>query len=676
MSTLKVASIRDLSGIGGFTLASGNITANGTLTVSNLTINGTMSGSSGQIVPSVSGQSGKFLTTNGSSMSWTSVSSENIQSMQVWTGNGTWNRPSGVTYIHVRLNGGGGGGAGHGESGGAGGYSERVMSVANISSVGITIGGGDTGQVAGRGGGAVRAGRRLERRRGRALAGGAVEGVQHVQRAAVPHRQRVGERDPLGRHVTSEEGLKVLVVHVVEALVVHRVRAPREQEGEEREEPRQPEEDDHLAVREGVRPHRRPALAAPVVGGLPARAVEQEEGERHEREGDPRRGADVDELLHVLLELAAEVVAEELLLVARQVVLLEELVLEHLELRLAQQLLLRRPQRRARARAHRLEPAQRRPRAGAPQRGDRGGGRRTRRRHLDDARRPAVGRPSGPGRIRNLREEDVGAGSAARELLERAAPQPVQVVGLVLVGRRPAVGDHPEEVRDEADERREDEGHREHQHVRELEDEEDVVVHVDGQVDRDERRERDDAEQRALLEHLLLEHLADAAQGLLEVLDEELDHDRHDHQPEQHQPEEREVHHVAGFGVLRERRARELEQAAGAVAVAAAVRGGGVGPGRGRGGPGRVESGSSESGSSGEEPTATVELGRHGRAEGVVHAKAADDGRDGALRLHCAALSASRAHLRSAKKLVWRRRGVGARPGARRRGVNESSEAA
>ena len=137
------------------------------------------------------------------------------------------------------------------------------------------VGGGDAGEVAGRRGGAVRAGRRLERRRGRALAGGAVEGVQHVQRAAVPHRQRVGERDPLGRHVTSEERLKVLVVHVVQSLVVHRVRAPREQEGEEREEPRQTEEDDHLAVREGLRPHRRPALAAPVVGGLPARAVEQ-----------------------------------------------------------------------------------------------------------------------------------------------------------------------------------------------------------------------------------------------------------------------------------------------------------------------------------------------------------------------------------------------------------------
>ena len=85
MSTLKVASIRDLSGIGGFSLASGNITANGNLTVSNIVINGTMSGSSNQIVPSVSGQSGKFLTNNGTSMTWTDVSSQNIYSLQTWT---------------------------------------------------------------------------------------------------------------------------------------------------------------------------------------------------------------------------------------------------------------------------------------------------------------------------------------------------------------------------------------------------------------------------------------------------------------------------------------------------------------------------------------------------------------------------------------------------------------
>ena len=142
MSTLKVASIRDLSGIGGFTLASGNITANGTLTCGGITINGTISGSSAQIVPSVSGQSGKFLTTNGSSMSWTDVSSENIHSMNVYTGGSTWNRPSGVKYIHVRVQGGGGGASGHGESGAAGGYSERILDVNNISSVSITVGGG------------------------------------------------------------------------------------------------------------------------------------------------------------------------------------------------------------------------------------------------------------------------------------------------------------------------------------------------------------------------------------------------------------------------------------------------------------------------------------------------------------------------------------------------------
>ena len=145
MSTLKVASIRDLSGIGGFSLASGNITANGALTVSNITINGTMSGSSSQIVPSVSGQSGKFLSNDGSSMQWAAGGGENIQSLQVWTGNGTWNKPSGVKYIHVRVQGGGGGASGHGESGAAGGYSERVLDVNSIGSVGISIGGGGGG---------------------------------------------------------------------------------------------------------------------------------------------------------------------------------------------------------------------------------------------------------------------------------------------------------------------------------------------------------------------------------------------------------------------------------------------------------------------------------------------------------------------------------------------------
>lgn len=65
--------------------------------------------------------------------------------MQVFTGNGTWNRPSGVRYIRVKLVGGGGGASGHGESGAAGGYSERIMDVTGISSVNITIGTGGGG---------------------------------------------------------------------------------------------------------------------------------------------------------------------------------------------------------------------------------------------------------------------------------------------------------------------------------------------------------------------------------------------------------------------------------------------------------------------------------------------------------------------------------------------------
>jgi hypothetical protein len=68
-----------------------------------------------------------------------------IYRMVVFTGNGTWNRPSGVRFIKVQVQGAGGGGGGHGESGAAGGYAERVLDVTGISSVGITVGGGGGG---------------------------------------------------------------------------------------------------------------------------------------------------------------------------------------------------------------------------------------------------------------------------------------------------------------------------------------------------------------------------------------------------------------------------------------------------------------------------------------------------------------------------------------------------
>ena len=68
-----------------------------------------------------------------------------IRSMQVFTSNSTWSRPSGVRFIHVILVGAGGGGSGHGESGAAGGYAERIIDVTGTSSVSITVGGGGGG---------------------------------------------------------------------------------------------------------------------------------------------------------------------------------------------------------------------------------------------------------------------------------------------------------------------------------------------------------------------------------------------------------------------------------------------------------------------------------------------------------------------------------------------------
>ena len=141
MAQLKLGAIKDLGGIGGFTLTSGGVTANGTLTVNDLVIDGTMGGSSSFVLPNPSGQSGRFVTNNGSSLSWGDVNlSTGIRSMQVWTSNGTWSRPSGVKTIMVTVTGAGGGGSGFCESGGAGGTAQRQIDVTNVSSVSVTIG--------------------------------------------------------------------------------------------------------------------------------------------------------------------------------------------------------------------------------------------------------------------------------------------------------------------------------------------------------------------------------------------------------------------------------------------------------------------------------------------------------------------------------------------------------
>ena len=141
MSQLKVASIRDLTDARGFSLSGGGISTIGTLTVGNLVVNGQIQGQSAYVIPPQTGNSGKFLSSNGSKLEWREVStSTGIRSMQVWTSNGTWSRPSGVKTILVTVTGAGGGGSGFAESGGAGGTSERTVDVTNVSSVGVTVG--------------------------------------------------------------------------------------------------------------------------------------------------------------------------------------------------------------------------------------------------------------------------------------------------------------------------------------------------------------------------------------------------------------------------------------------------------------------------------------------------------------------------------------------------------
>jgi hypothetical protein len=156
MAVLKVAQIKDLTTSGGFSLASGAITAQGQLTVTNIVINGPISGSNTQFLPSLSGNGGKFLSTNGTDTSWNAVATDaGPVSLNWYNSSGTWNRPTGVKRIIVHCVGGGGGGSGYGESGGAGGYSTSVIDVTSISSVAVTIGGraGGTGynQQGGRG---------------------------------------------------------------------------------------------------------------------------------------------------------------------------------------------------------------------------------------------------------------------------------------------------------------------------------------------------------------------------------------------------------------------------------------------------------------------------------------------------------------------------------------------
>ena len=141
MAQLNLGAIKDVGGIGGFTFTSSGITANGTLTVNDIEIDGNLAGSSAYILPNPSGHTDEYISTNGSALTWGTLSSASgVRSMQVWTGNGTWYKPSDVKTIMVTVTGAGGGGSGFMESGGAGGTAQRQLDVTNISSVSVTVG--------------------------------------------------------------------------------------------------------------------------------------------------------------------------------------------------------------------------------------------------------------------------------------------------------------------------------------------------------------------------------------------------------------------------------------------------------------------------------------------------------------------------------------------------------
>jgi len=71
---------------------------------------------------------------------------KNVKNVYVYTGNTTYNKSgSDVRQVRVICVGGGGGGRGYGESGGAGGYAERIIDATAISSVSVTVGGGGAG---------------------------------------------------------------------------------------------------------------------------------------------------------------------------------------------------------------------------------------------------------------------------------------------------------------------------------------------------------------------------------------------------------------------------------------------------------------------------------------------------------------------------------------------------
>ena len=107
--------------------------------------------------PTADGSADQFLKTNGSGTLSFAAAGGGLQSIQVFTSSGTYNKPSGINTIKVICTGGGGGGGNcpnsninqQGSGGGAGGTAIEILDAGSISSETVTIGAGGGGQSSG-----------------------------------------------------------------------------------------------------------------------------------------------------------------------------------------------------------------------------------------------------------------------------------------------------------------------------------------------------------------------------------------------------------------------------------------------------------------------------------------------------------------------------------------------
>lgn len=105
---------------------------------------GTTQTTAATALPSQTGNSGKYLTTDGTNTSWGTIASGLPGVLgQVFTSNGTFTIPSGVTAVKVTVVGGGGGGSYYNGSGAGGGAAIKYLSgLTPGGTLSVTVGSG------------------------------------------------------------------------------------------------------------------------------------------------------------------------------------------------------------------------------------------------------------------------------------------------------------------------------------------------------------------------------------------------------------------------------------------------------------------------------------------------------------------------------------------------------